>query len=377
MRIAIVNENFGLGGIQRVSKVIGDSLKKNNEVYFYSIFSNQNYFNVQHNFINGSFPILKNSFLKGTGKARKVITKSVFHKEYSNAQIKEPYLKKLLSFIFWANIDVVIVTGPTLISCIDYLKSHSGSTIRWVAWIHNNYHTYMDNYTVGYQTEFINGLRNATAVVCLTQDDREQYAKFNSQTHLIYNPLTINNTNISDLSAKKICFTGRIAFQHKGIDFLLEIASRLSNGWKIEIAGSGSNKQEKELMIQIKRRHLDKKIVFRGPLSGNSLNQHYLDSSIYLMTSRWEGMPLVLAEAMSFGLPIIAFNQSGSAEVLGKGKYGILVENGNIDEMVFQLKQLMSNIEMRKEYQNISLQRIQDFDLTKITKTWTRLLEGL
>ena len=95
------------------------------------------------------------------------------------------------------------------------------------------------------------------------------------------------------------------------------------------------------------------------------------------MTSRWEGMPLVLAEAMSFGLPIIAFNQSGSAEVLGKGKYGILVENGNIDEMVFQLKQLMSNIEMRKEYQNISLQRIQDFDLTKITKTWTRLLESL
>lgn len=66
------------------------------------------------------------------------------------------------------------------------------------------------------------------------------------------------------------------------------------------------------------------------------------------MTSRWEGMPLVLAEAMSFGLPIIAYEQSGSDEVLEHGDYGILVSNGNIDSMVENLSLLMASLDLRK-----------------------------
>lgn len=55
------------------------------------------------------------------------------------------------------------------------------------------------------------------------------------------------------------------------------------------------------------------------------MRNHYLNSSIYLMTSRLERFGLVLAEAMSFGLPIIAFSQSVSEEALTKGEYGVCI----------------------------------------------------
>lgn len=66
------------------------------------------------------------------------------------------------------------------------------------------------------------------------------------------------------------------------------------------------------------------------------------------MTSRWEGFGLVLTEAMSFGLPIIAFENSGSNEVLDNGKYGIVVEQGNVEEFSRELNRMISDYDLRK-----------------------------
>lgn len=92
------------------------------------------------------------------------------------------------------------------------------------------------------------------------------------------------------------------------------------------------------------------------------------------MTSRWEGMPLVLAEAMSFGLPIVAFEQSGSSEVLDDGKYGILVENGNVEAMITELLKLVENPELRKIYQRKSLERVQNFKVEILQKQWQNII---
>lgn len=115
-------------------------------------------------------------------------------------------------------------------------------------------------------------------------------------------------------------------------------------------------------------------MILLGALNGKELNNHYLNSSIYIMTSRWEGMPLVLAEAMSFGLPIIAFSQTGSNEVLANGKYGVLVENGNVSELTNQLIMLINDVEKRKQYQKLSLERVEDFQLKNIITKWNEVL---
>ncbi len=92
------------------------------------------------------------------------------------------------------------------------------------------------------------------------------------------------------------------------------------------------------------------------------------------MTSRWEGFPLVLAEAMSFGLPVIAFKQSGSTEVLEGGRDGILIENGDIEQIVNALLELIVNKEKRIEYQKKSLERVKDFNLNSIVAQWENII---
>ena len=82
---------------------------------------------------------------------------------------------------------------------------------------------------------------------------------------------------------------------------------------------------------------------------------------------------MVLAEAMSFGLPIVAMKNTGSAEVLDGGKYGILVENGDVDGLLAAIQPLLSTQKERQYYANISLQRVEDFEMGPILEQWQAL----
>lgn len=372
MRIAIVGDNFDMGGIQRVSKVIGEKIAESHEVYFYSVYNTNNYYDIETNLVDASFPSAVEFFLRVYSKTLRTVESVMKKGEFSQVRYKKVFFNRLVHFIEKNNIDIVILTSPVLITSIFYLKRNTKA--KYIAWLHNNYDTYINQYTKGYNQEFYKGLKSADQVVCLTKYDYTKYSMINDKTTYIYNPLTIDNKDISELTNKKICFTGRIEFQHKGIDRLIKVARYLPADWKIELAGTGKKEQVSKLKKIIKTEHLEQKIIFKGPLK-EKLIHHYLESSIYLMTSRWEGMPLVLAEAMSFGLPIVAFEQTGSTEVLDDGKFGILVENGNIEEMVKQLNKLTSSFDLRKKYQKLSLQRVQDFDMKKIIGKWLSLIK--
>lgn len=375
MKICILNEGFGIGGLERVTSVVGKSLSFYYDVFFYSMFSDVNFYNIERNFIVGSDVVKKNKYLNPKNylkKANYILNKKTIPSKYHQKEIHT-----LCKWIRSQEISVLIISSPNLISFIPDIKKKSN--VKCIAWLHNNYDIYMNNYTKNYNQAFVTGLENADAAVCLTQYDLERYRIHNKNTKCIYNPLTIahKENDLADLSQKNIAFTGRIVFDHKGIDYLIEIAKSLPFNWTLTIAGDGIRRQKKKLLSLITENGLEETVIFKGPLKDETLNEHYRNASIYLMTSRWEGMPLVLAEAMSFGLPIIAFSQSGSNEVLENGKYGVLVKNGDILEMNMRLNDLISDIEQREELSKKSLERINSFDLDKITHQWRHLLESL
>lgn len=372
MNIAIVNETFGLGGLERVTSVVGQGLAKQNNVYFYAMRGSQNYYGIEKNFIDGQSFIFKNNILRKLWKSRRIVEQVANHGEYDPVKYDKSNINKLISFSKKNNIDCLIVSGQYLTTYTPYLKENL-SNCKIVVWQHNNADIYINEYAKKYRTAYLHALSKADKVICLTHSDLKKYSKYNKNTVCMYNPLTIENTQISNLTSKIISFTGRIAYDHKGIDYLLEIAKKLPKGWQIHIAGS--SKEVERLTQDIKKFNLEEKVIFKGPLKGEELINHYLNSSIYMMTSRWEGFGLVLAEAMSFGLPIIAFEQSGSNEVLSDGNYGILVENGNVEEYSSQLHQLLSDYELREKYQQLSLTRVEDFSLDKIIKEWSLILD--
>jgi glycosyltransferase involved in cell wall biosynthesis len=364
-----------MGGLERVTTVIGESLRATHEVLFYSIFSDENFYEIKDGFFVGGTrsSLLNSRWLKLTRYQK--AWEYFWYQEITIFRYIKKELSELIAWINTNNIDVVIISSPIIIACIDQLREYTSA--KFIAWVHNNYHTYMTNYTRKYTSSFISGFEKADRVVCLTFPDCSKYKRINPNTSCIYNPLTINNSQISSLSNKNIAFTGRLSFEHKGIDYLIKVAKELPKDWTITIAGQGTKKELKLLRTAIQSHHIEDRLIFKGPLKDEQLIDHYLQSSMYLMTSRWEGMPLVLAEAMSFGLPIIAFEQSGSNEVLAEGKYGELIPLGNIKMMVERIDSFSKNPYLLREYQQKSLTRLEDFNLDIITNQWRTLLEEL
>ncbi|OYQ67080.1 hypothetical protein B9P78_04255 [Aerococcus sp. 1KP-2016] len=367
LNICIFNESFGMGGLERVSSVIGKGLINHNVLY-YSMFDDKNYYEIDNEIITLNANIKVNKYLNHKNYIRKVL--QGISVDFSPAWYHRDRIKKFINWVEINEIDAVIASGPFLIAMIPYLEKYTNA--RYIAWIHNNFQTYMNKYTKGYKKYFINGLKEADEVVVLTNEDLNNYRQFNENINLIYNPLTITNTQKSTLLNKNISFTARIAYEHKGIDYLIQVAKRLPNDWTISVAGQGN--EEEKLREEIRENNIEDKLILLGALNDKGLRKHYLNSSIYLMTSRWEGFGLVLVEAMDFGLPIIAFSQTGSDEVLANGKYGVLVENGNVSELTNQLTLLINDVEKRKQYQKLSLERVEDFQLKNIITKWNEVL---
>jgi glycosyltransferase involved in cell wall biosynthesis len=171
---------------------------------------------------------------------------------------------------------------------------------------------------------------------------------------------------------------GRLEYQ-KGHDLLIEIYSRFKHKtncdeWKIYIVGEGS--QRSKLESQIKNLNLTDDIFLIGATT--DVKKYYTQSQIYLMTSRWEGMPLVLDEALFFNLPVIAFDcETGPREMITDGVNGFLVPLKDLDAFVEKMILLTTNYELFYQLkQNCKLTLDQRSDRAILQK-WKNLFNQL
>lgn len=100
----------------------------------------------------------------------------------------------------------------------------------------------------------------------------------------------------------------------------------------------------------------------------------FLNSSIFVFSSRYEGFGLVLTEAMECGLPCVAFDcECGPREIIDNGETGYLVKSGDINDFALKLETLMNNSTLRKEMGSKGKQTVQRFYVDKIMAQWDRL----
>lgn len=368
LKVLIVNDDFNMGGIQRVTGVVGESLSEEKiAVTFYSIFSNKNFYNLKKEVIYGRKNINKLGLF--ISKIRKKIKKSVLKKKISMSEEYYHDILQLEKYIQINNYDVIIMNGTLLISWIPLLKTKIKNA-KYIGWLHNTYEMYISKYSENFRNEFIEGMMSSDLLICLTEADKDKYIQFNPETVRIYNPITLTTKQLSNLKKPMISFTGRIVFEQKGIDYLLELAKKLPEGWCISVAGDGSDEEVNRFKLLINERQLHNKILFRGLLNGEELINHYVDSSIFISTSRWEGFGLVLLEAMAVGLPIVSFKHNGSEEILSHGKYGLISEQGDVNQLYSFIYDLIVNEDLRKKYSILSIERVKDFSINKIISQW-------
>jgi glycosyltransferase involved in cell wall biosynthesis len=171
---------------------------------------------------------------------------------------------------------------------------------------------------------------------------------------------------------------GRLEYQ-KGYDLLIDIFKKFKThpqtyNWKLLLVGEGN--QRKKLETKIINFDLTQDIILTGATT--NIKKYYAMSEIFLMTSRWEGMPLVIDEALFFQLPIIAFDcETGPREMIVDGVNGFLVPLGDEDLFVKTMIALsQDNLLLTKIKQGCSLSIEQRSDRAIFTK-WNNLFNQL
>ncbi|WEZ07910.1 glycosyltransferase [Priestia flexa] len=375
MKICITNMGFGLGGVERVAIQIANSLcDKGEDVTLIDFSGKYDFF--YH--VEDKVKIPKD--IKPRTFSRKLIKRAFYFKYRLNKNpisILDIYKEQtfdLINHLQKNSYDVLILCQNTLTAVIPTIKEYIPE-LKIVAWQHNSYDVYMENYCKEFIIDYKKGLELADLVVCLTNADLTNFKKINSNSKKIYNPLTLNNPKLSKLDNKNIIFVGRLSMEQKGLDYLIKIAKLINSEWKIIVVGKGDD--EKSFRTLIKNQHLEKKFILKGPLQHDELRNLYAEGSIFISTSRWEGFGLVITEAMASGLPIVSFDNFGPKEILREGEFGVLIKKYNIEEFKYYINELVSDISKRKELQYKSLIRAKDFAIDNIINEWLEHLYSI
>lgn len=175
---------------------------------------------------------------------------------------------------------------------------------------------------------------------------------------------------------KKIISVGRLDSQ-KGYDILIDVWNIISKkypDWVLEIYGDGPEKEN--LQNKINKLGLEKSFLLKGAVK--DIQDKYLESSIYVMSSRYEGMPMVLLETMACGLPVISFDcPCGPKDIIKNNENGFIVKFGNIEQMAEKIEELIIDEEKRKLFGKNARKNIQRYSQDKIMNQWKELFEEL
>ena len=277
--------------------------------------------------------------------------------------------------------EIVIATGyalPVLDIIIDtsrrigaktIMESHvQGETVSMTKYIYN---TTLRRLFAFWDRHIMNSLAHCDCVVTLTQGDVAYWTKYAPRIEVIPNMLTVDPKPVTDYSVRRVICAGRYAPQ-KGYDLLIKAWKEIDccfSDWHLYVFGNGSREPYQAL---VDRYGLSENVHLMEATP--KIVDEFAKSSIYVMSSRFEGFGLVLAEAMACGLPCVSFDcPHGPRDIITDGEDGILVENGNIKALARALEELMNDANLRQSMGEKAINNVSRYDCDVIMKQWEQL----
>jgi glycosyltransferase involved in cell wall biosynthesis len=218
-------------------------------------------------------------------------------------------------------------------------------------------------------------VKKLSALVLLTQHDANSWEGL-TKTVVIPNSLPFYPPHGSSCENKQVIFVGRLNEQ-KGLEYLIDTwmkVHRKHPDWVLHMYGDG---EQKQLLLQmIKDTGLGHVVIVHQPT--NMIMEKYLESSMFLLTSRFEGLPMVLIEALACGLPVVSFDCPwGPADIIRDGEDGFLVEYLNTDEAAQRVCQLIESPILRKHMGLKARINCQRYNRDVVMEQWTDLFGSL
>lgn len=377
----LIDSIFSFGGVQRVSAVIAKELAKEYDVTIVtldkpeqkdtSIYELQEA-NIHYRFFEyPQTPQWKEKLCKSYSFLyRKVLpqieaTSNLYAHSSFPSEKRDALAKELQQGYY----DVIIGVHAPLAVRLAACRQQLGNT-KLIGWIHNSYEALFgkDSLYIGpeLRTHYEYQLEKLDRTIVLCQYDALQYS---FPTQVIYNPLTLEPGPASSGTSKTFLAIGRFSRLHKGFDLLIEafnLFAKNNQEWKLDIVGEGI--EEATYRQLIKQYHLEDRITIHPFTS--QIQQYYSDAQVYVLSSRWEGMPLVLMEAMAHGLPVISSDLPVSKEIMDD--FGFYFKNGDIAGLAQCLHQA-TTIDWEAKSRE-ALRIASHYDRKEIVQQWKELI---
>lgn len=246
-----------------------------------------------------------------------------------------------------------------------YRLSHARSLFEKIMAIIGNWYDYSWN------------INKYDQIVILTNEDKELNWKNNSKVSVISNPVTFDtNIKTAPLTNKKIITAGRLVYQknYKSLINTWKIVDQKHPDWQLEIWDDGVLKNELSKLINTLG--LNNKVLLMGYT--NDVISQMQKASGYVLSSLFEGMPLVLIEAMSCGLPIVSYTcRCGPKDLIEHGKNGFLCEVNDETKLAEYICSIIEDDRLRIRMGQASKKKSEEFRIEKIATQWINLFQTL
>ena len=218
-------------------------------------------------------------------------------------------------------------------------------------------------------------LKRLDKFVVLTEQDKQSWTELHNVC-VIPNPLPSIPQTISQLNNKRVIAVGRYTYQ-KGFDLLLQawsIVEKECPDWQLAIYGPGERSSYSKQMLELKIN--DTRCELYSAVE--NIGKEYVNSSIFVFSSRFEGFGMVLLEAMSHGLAAVSFDcPCGPKDIIDNGKDGVLVENGNVKQLAEGIIHLIKDKEKRESLARFAREKARQYDISIIGQQWEQLFTSV
>ena len=216
-------------------------------------------------------------------------------------------------------------------------------------------------------------VRRFDRFVVLTNEDKGLWGEMPG-IRVIPNAAKFIAEDYSPCTAKRIIAVGRLDYQ-KGFDRLIEAWALVQkegrySDWKLDIFGQGEWQQMLQAMID--ERGVQDTARLNAPTS--NIGKEYAGSSMLVMSSHYEGFPMVMIESMACGLPVVTFDyKCGPRDIIDHGENGLLVEDGDITGLAAAMMRLMDDEALRKRMGENAKNVVERYSEEKVMHLWKNL----
>ncbi len=353
MKIAFIISSLGSGGAERVLSLMANYWAQNKySITVITLDNSTPFFLLEDGITLEQLSLLKNSLSVFSALANNIARIKIIRKK-----LKEIDPDIAISFMTETNILSIIgcriINIPIIIAeriCYDFLKSRVWVNLRKLVY------------------------RFSNALIVQTIYDRNKYHRL-SNTYVINNPLNfkeiIPNNN---REGKNIIAVGRLDRQ-KGFDRLIKAFSHIDpKDWKLSIIGEGSERSNLEKLIY----DLNLKDYISLPGRTKAIDKWYKKSSVFVLSSRAEGFPNALCEAMAYGCACISFDCiAGPTEIITDKVDGYLIKNGDVNALTEKLDFLINNPEERRRIGKEAMKIRDKLNIDSIMGQWDKIIDNI